>query len=270
MPRVYSFNGFIKHIYGKNESVFTCVVGENETGKTDFNLLQMERIHDLGLAHGFGSNMKSLKSDFEIDFIEDFETLEKTCRMLNPNPKKHGLKKYIFFGSEIGKWAPRDQAWKNVEFIEKLQTVRKYGLSMLTDAIDRVDARVLSKRFFAGLFEKPSKNNKKFAIYEDWGNGQQFQFKDIPKTQIEYDTYETANFYMTPQVPENIRIPLNPEHEIVKKYLECGRSWKKVDIHPQEGKRAISKVLEYHMKHCLHDIQEPVETKAVSEPLVES
>ena len=270
MPRIYTFNSFIKRIYGKNESVFTCVVGKNETGKTDFNLLQMERIHELGLGHKFGSNLPSLKSDFEIDFIEDFETLEKTCRMLNPNPKKYGLKKYIFFGSEIGKWAPRDQAHKNVHLIEKLQTVRKYGLSMLTDAIDRVDARVLSPRFFAGLFEKPLKNNKKFAIYEDWGNGQIFQFRDIPKTQIDFDTYETANFYMTPQVPENIRIPLNPEHEIVKKYLKSGKSWRKAGIHRQEGKRAISKVLEYHMEHCLHDIQEPVETKAVSEPVAES
>ena len=269
MPRVYSFNGFIKQIYGRNESVFTCVVGENETGKTDFNLLQMERIHDLGIGYRFGSNMKSLKTDFEIEFIEDFETLEKTCRMLNPDPKKYGLKKFFFFGSEIGKWAPRDQAWKNTEFIEKLQTVRKYGLSMLTDAIDRVDARILNKRFFAGLFEKPLKSNKKFGVYNNWTTGQTFQFKDIPKTRIDYDTYETANFYMSPQVPDSAIVPLNPEHLIVKKYLKYG-SWKKADIHPQEGKRALRKVLEFHMKECLHDIQEPVETKAVTEAVTES
>jgi len=265
MPRVYTFNSFIKHLYGKNQSVFTSVVGKNETGKTDFNLLQMERIHDLGIGHSFGSNMQSLKADFPIAFIQDFETLEKTCRMLNPDPKKHGLKKFFFFGSEIGKWAPRDQAWKNVELIEKLQTVRKYGLSMLTDAIDRVDGRVLNKRFFAGLFEKPLKSNKKFAIYEDWTTGQTFQFRDIPKTRIEYDTYETANFYMSPQLPESAVVPLNPQHEIVKKYLECG-SWKKADIHPQEGKRAIAAVLKYHMKHCLHDIQEVNNIEAVEPP----
>ena len=270
MPKVYSFNGFIKHFYGRNESVFTCVVGENETGKTDFNLLQMERIHDLGVGHRFGSNMRSLKTDFEIDLIEDFETLEKTCRMLNPNPKKYGLKKYFFFGSEIGKWAPRDQAWKNVEFIEKLQTVRKYGLSMLTDAIDRVDARVLSKRFFAGLFEKPLKNSKKFATYEDWTTGQTFQFKDIPKTRIEYDTYETANFYMKPQVPEDIVIALNHEHLILKKYLDSGKSWKKAGIHPQEGKRARDKVLEQYMDQYIRDIQEPMMPKEVSEAVTDS
>ena len=258
MPIIYQFNDFIKHLYGKNQSVFTCVLGRNETGKTDFNLLQMERIHDLGIGHGFGSNMRSLKADFEIDFIDNFETLEQTCRMLNPNPNKQGLKKYFYFGSEIGKWAPRDQAWKNTELIEKLQTVRKYGLSMLTDAIDRVDARVLHPRFFAGIFEKPFKHNKKFASFEDWSSGRKFQFKDIPKTGIEYDTFETANFYMETQLEEGFAVPLSPEHEIVKKYLDCG-SWKAADIHPQEGKRAIAKVLDFHMRHCLHSIPQEVE-----------
>lgn len=257
MPKIYGFNDFIKHVYGKSQSVFTCVLGKNETGKTDFNLLQLERIHDLGLGHRFGSNMRSLEANFEIDFIQDFQTLERTCRMLNPNPNKAGLKKYFFFGSEIGKWAPRDQAWKNTDFIEKLQTVRKYGLSMLTDAIDRVDARVLHPRFFAGVFEKPFKHNKKFATFEDWSTGRKIQFVDIPKTKIQYDTFETANFYMEPQ-ESGIEVPLSPEHEIVKRYLETG-SWKKADIHPQEGKRAIIKVLEFHFKHFRDSIPQHLE-----------
>jgi hypothetical protein len=226
----------------------------------------MERIHDLGISKYFASNMKSIKADFEVLFIEDFETLEKTCRMLNPNPLKYGLKKFFFFGSEIGKWAPRDQAWKNTEFIEKLQTVRKYGLSMLTDAIDRVDARVLHPRFFRGEFEKPFKDNKKFAVFTDYTNNRQYQFKDIPKTRISYDTYETANFYMKPQVPEDITIPLNPQHEIVKKYLEKP-SWKKLGIHPQEGKRAILEVLRFHMENCLCSIPQDSTIKEESKAI---
>lgn len=251
MPRIYSFNAFLKHTYGKSQSTFTCTLGKNETGKTDFNLLIMERLHDLDIYHKFASNMRSLEADFDIEYIDNFQTLEKTCRMLNPDPKKRGLKKILFFGSEIGKWAPKDQPWKNVELIEKLQTVRKYGLSMLTDAIERVDGRVLHPKFFAGLFEKPFKHNKTFATYEDWTTGRTFQFKDIPRTRIEYDTYETANFFMQPQTPESLMISLSPEHRIVKKYLECG-SWKLADIHPQEGKRAILKVLEYHFSLLQH------------------
>ena len=266
MPRVYTFNSFIKHLYGRNESTSTCVVGKNETGKTDFNLLQLERIHALGISKHFGTNMRTVKADFEIKFIEDFETLEKTCRMLNPNPKKYGLKKFFFFGSEIGKWAARDKAWLNTDLIGKLQTVRKYGLSMLTDAIDRVDERILSPRFFAGLFEKPFKNNKKFATYENWTTGRQYQFKDIPKTRIEYDTYETANFYMTPQVPEDSIVPLNDSHKIVKQYMETG-SWKKTGTTTQQGKRELFKVLDYHYKHCLPSIYETPNKEPV---LVES
>ena len=68
---------------------------------------------------------------------------------------------------------------------------------------------------------------------------------------------------MEPQTPEHLKIPLSPEHEIVKKYRESG-SWKQADIHPQEGKRALMKVLDFHLSHCLHDL---AEEKDVSTPV---
>ena len=58
---------------------------------------------------------------------------------------------------------------------------------------------------------------------------------------------------------EGTRIVLSPEHEIVKKYLECG-SWKLADIHPQAGKRAIAKVLDHHFRHCLHETEQKEQT----------
>ena len=58
------------------------------------------------------------------------------------------------------------------------------------------------------------------------------------------------------------RLKLSPEHEIVKKYLELG-SWKLADIHPQEGKRAISKVLDHHFRHCLHALLQETEANDV-------
>jgi len=42
---------------------------------------------------------------------------------------------------------------------------------------------------------------------------------------------------------------LNPEHEIIKKYLEIG-SWKKAGIDTQIGKRSVMKVFEFHYTHC--------------------
>jgi len=245
-----SFHAFVKDLYGYDESVNTCVLGPNETGKTDFNLLIMQTIYDLGISKHFGSNLKDLSADFEIQHITDFETLKKTCKMLNPNPAKYGLKKFVFFGSEIAKWASRDTAWLNTDLIKELQTVRKYGLCFLTDAIDRVDKRILNPRFFAGEFQKPFKRNKKFAIYKDYSNHSITRFTDIPKTQIEFNTYEEAEFFMKPQNPDKASIPLNYEHEIVKKYMDLG-SWAKVGVHRQEGKRCLLKVLGYHFTHCL-------------------
>lgn len=260
MPRIYSFDDFIEYLYGKDDSIFTCVSGPKASGKTEFNLLQMERIHDLGLGFWFGSNMPipdALRPNFEMTFIEDFETLEKTCRMINPDPTKHGLKKCFFFLSELAKFVPRDQAWKkeNIGFIEKLQTVRKYGLSMLTDAVDRVDGRVLSPRFFHGEFIKPFSENPKYAIYKDFRTGREFTFKDIPKCEMWFDSYYSANFYLESQGSEANGIFLNEDHQRVKKYMEHG-SWAKTGIHRQTGKDSLMKVLKYHFSHCLNEIQE--------------
>lgn len=270
MPRIYGFNDFIKYLYGKDDSIFTCVSGPKGSGKTEFNLLQMERIHELGLGVRYGSNMPipdALKPNFEMDFIEDFETLEKTCRMLNPNATKHGLKKYFFFLSELGKFVPRDQAWKkeNITFIEKLQTVRKYGLSMLTDAIDRVDARILSPRFFHGEFEKPFSENPKFATYRDFRTGREFTFKDIPRCEMWFDTYYSANFYLEPQ-GAGINIKLDVNAQIVRDYLDNGCSWKKAGIETKKGKRAIIDIATRYLKEYSRHNQEPLEDISITEP----
>jgi hypothetical protein len=256
-------NEFFKRLFRrKKQSVWIAVLGKKQSGKTDFSLYIMETLYGLELIDAFGSNVP-IKAPFEVDFIEDFNTLEKRCRMLNPDPEKHGLKRYLFFASEMGKWLPKDQSWRNVDFVERLQTVRKYGLSWIGDAISRVDSRALNEVHFEGCFIKLSPTNPTIALYEDWVTGQETTLKNIPRTSIGFDTWYSANFYMEPQTQEDILIPLNPEHKLVKQYLKAG-SWAKAGIHPQEGKRALSKVLKFHMSHCLHSIQEPVEDKPVS------
>ena len=89
---------------------------------------------------------------------------------------------------------------------------------------------------------------------------------DIPRTSIGFNTWYSASFYMEPQVPEDAIVPLNKEHQDIKKYLEF-ESWKKAGIDTKTGKRSVMKVLRFHLDHCLHSIAEPVETKGVSEPI---
>lgn len=256
MPRLYEFNDFIKHLYGQENSVFTCVTGPNGSGKTEFNLLQMERIHDLDLGVRYGSNMpipEHLRPDFEMDFIEDFETLEKTCQMLNP-PNTRKIKKYFFFLSELGKFVPKDEAWKedNRKFIQKLQTVRKVGLNMLSDGIDRIDARVLSPHFFNGEFKKPFPDNPKYARWRDFRSGQKIDFRDIPKCKMWFDTYYSANFWVDKRIEQaEGEVFLNSDHQIVKKYIDAGFSIAKTGLHSQEVKRARDRVLEHYFKHYI-------------------
>ena len=255
MARILTLDDLIKRIYHKKfQSVFTCTLGANQSGKTDWNLFQMERIHALGLADNFGANMP-LEADFEIDFIEDFETLKKHCQMLNPDPERYGIKRYFFLGSEMGDWAPRDQPWLNVKFIKELQQVRKYGLNFLSDGIDRIDQRILNEKHFHGFFEKVNKARPQFAHYTDWFNRRKVKIYDIPRTSIGFNTWYSANFYMEPQIKDGAVLPLNPEHDIVKKYLDHG-SWKKAGVYTQEGKRALQKVLRFHYTHCIHTLQE--------------
>lgn len=241
---------FIEKTYPrKYESIFTVVYGPNQSGKTNLCLLIMEILYELGLADRFGSNVP-VEAPFKVEFIEDFQTLEHTCRMLNPNPKKKGLKKYVYFLSEMGKIFPRDEAWRNTKFIRKLQTVRKYGLNLLGDAVDRVDARILSASFAHGVFHK-KKDRLTSALYEDWlDSGKRIPIYGIPKTTIDFDTYHSAEFYMEPQNPEGTIVPLNYEHEIAFRYAD-GESWKKIGIPTQKGKRCVIEVLKYHRTHCL-------------------
>lgn len=252
------FDAFIRELFPRRlNSVCIAALGKKQSGKTNFMLHLIDTLHRLGLMDKFGSNMP-MEAPFEVDFIEDFKTLKKTCEMLNPDPNARGLKRYFFFGSEMGKWLAKDRSWENTKFLKELQTIRKNGLSFCGDAIDRVDSRALNETHFEGAFIKYNVKNPTVALYENWQTGEVTYLTDIPKTRIKFDTYYSADFYMEPQTPDDKLIPLNPQHEIVKKYLECG-NMKDTGFHRQEVKRAIMAVLEFHMRTCLHSLPEKIE-----------
>jgi len=211
-------------------------------------------LHELKLGSVFATNMESVECEY-IELIKDFRTLKERCMMLNPFPNKKGIKRLIMHTSELADFVPRDQPWNNIDFIKELQKVRKYGLSVIADSIDRVDKRVLNENHFHGYFRKYNKADPTVATYYDWMTGEVIPLRNIPRTTIPFDTYESASFYMEPQGEELGNLPLNKEHEIVKLLLEKG-SIKETGLHTQEVKRARDSVLEYHMKHCLHKIEE--------------
>ena len=261
-----SLKSLIKKIYTKKkQSVWTVTKGKKQSGKTNFVLRQIELLHELGLADGFGTNLKSLEAPFEVDFIEDFQTLKARCQMLNPDPEKHGIKRYFYFGSEMGKFLPRDQPWRNVKFIEELQLVRKIGLNWLGDGINRIDARVVNETHFDGIFTKVSITRPDIATYHNLSTGRTDTIYGIKPTKLKYNTWESCNFYMEPQI-EGTDIPLNADHQIVKQYLESDCSIAKTGLHSQEVKRARDNVLKYYWKHHLEPMPEEPKDNGIVEP----
>ena len=251
MTNEQALKTLIKKIYTrKKQSVWTVTLGKKQSGKTNFNLRQMELLNELKLADGFGTNLKSLDASFEVDYIDNFKTLKERCQMLNPDPEKHGIKRYFYFGSEMGKWLPRDQPWRNVKFIEELQLVRKVGLNWLGDGINRIDSRVVNETHFDGLFTKVSIMRPDIATYYNFSNRQTITIHNIQRTRLAYNTWESCNFYMEPQT-EDTDIPLNSDHQTVKKYLDSGCSIAKTGLHANEVKCARDNVLRYYWKHYL-------------------
>lgn len=249
----FSLENLVKRIFSKKkQSVWIAVSGRKQSGKTNFALRLIEILHSLNLMYAFASNVKSLEAPFNIEFIQDFQTLKEYCQMLNPTPEKHGIKRILFFGSEMGKWLPRDQPYKNVEFIEELQLVRKIGLNWIGDFIDRVDKRVINATHFDGEFKKLSITSPDLATYENYQTGTEIEISGIKPTTLKYDTWESCKFYMKPQTEETTEIPLNPDHQIVKLYCDSGHSIAKTGLHSQVVKRARDNVLDYHMKYCVH------------------
>lgn len=251
-----TFKTLVGEIFNKKfHSVFVAILGPNQSGKTALALYIMELLYAMGIYEVFAGNVIfDSEPPFPYTYIDNLPDLKRFCQSQK--------KRVLFLGDELGSWAPKDQPWLNVEFIRELQQVRKYKLSFLGCAIARVDSRILNEKHFHGYFEKPSKIRQDIAIYYDWLKNRRAKVYNIPNTTIAYDTYQSAMFYM--EGKQQSEIPLSPEHEIVKKYLELG-SWKAAGIHQQEGKRAIVKVLQFHFKNCLTQKLPGKETETVTE-----
>lgn len=210
-----TLDDFFKRTYSKRyQSVWTATLGQNQSGKTAWNLYQMQRLHALGLYDYFGANIPDMETPFKYDFIEDFPTLKKRCQLLNPNPEKQGIKRYLFLGTEMGDWIPQDQPWENVKLIKELQQVRKYGLNFLGDGISRIDQRVLNEKHFHGYFEKAGKKRQDRAVYYDWLNRRKVRLYDIPMTTIKYGTWYSAMFYMEEQ-PGTVEVLMDGDRDIL-------------------------------------------------------
>lgn len=205
-----TFDDLVRHIFKKRDSTFIAILGRKESGKTDLALRILESCYQQKLFKYFGTNIEGLSNTpCEIDTIVDLPTLLERCQTLG--------KPYLFILDELGDTAPKDQPWLNVDLIKSLQKVRKYKLSLIGCAIDRVDSRVLNPTHFYGYFEKFSPDRKDVAMYTDWLKRKRTKVLGITPTQITFDTYQPASFHMNRTSSSS----LNTDRDISNHHIWC-------------------------------------------------
>jgi len=84
----------------------------------------------------------------------------------------------------------------NVALINEFQILRKYKLSILACTVDQkyTDNAILGQDVLDGVWTKPNWKNPKIALYDDLLENLHQDFRNIPKTSVEFDTWSSAIF----------------------------------------------------------------------------
>jgi len=235
------FTKLIIRLFTRQISNFYIVFGRRGSGKTDFVLLLSEILHEHGRIKHFATNIKLYGSPFHIERIINLEDLRFWSK------EKKGPKLYLL--DEVGKTISRRKPMSslNVELINELQVIRKHKLSLLATTIEEIntDRAILSPAVLDGIFIKPFFKNPKIAYFNDRLGFLSTILKGIPKTAIQYDTWDSAPF----QRYGEKRRPTFKTKEKEQAWQLChGATGKDLDLHPQQVNRVWKKLLKYYME----------------------
>lgn len=246
-----AFLKFVRHLFKRQVSNFYLIQGRRGSGKTNFALLLIEALFEIGLIKHFATNVKIYESPFHIEAISNLPSLKSWCT------ETRGPKLYLF--DEIAKSFKRRTPMSklNVELISYFQILRKYKLSIIASTIDEkfMDRGILGPETLDGYFEKPSFRNQKIGIYYDLLERLDPQeLFDIPLTKIRFDTWDSAPF--TKEGP--IERPILPDEDTAKIWdWAHGATNRQVGWHPQELNRKVRKILKTLMEKEYSHLTKP-------------
>jgi len=231
----------IKFLFKRQVSNFYIIIGRRGSGKTDFALFLLEILEHFGITKHFATNIKIYDSSFPIEPISDLESLTEWAS------ETKGKKVYVL--DEAGRAFKRRKPMSaiNVEIIDKLQILRKFKLSLLfsVPAKSYLDKASFGSDVLDGVFKKLSYKNPKIALYKDMLETFTLRLWQIPKTLIQFDTWDSAPFNLKSknQKPKFKDTDLN----YLWNYAEGGKI---VDsgLHPQEFRRILKKYLKESLK----------------------
>lgn len=184
-----TFEDVILHLF-KRPSVCMFISGRRGSGKTDLSLFIMETLASEKQILNFATNIKIYSSPFPIEYITNLEDLTLWCK--NTRGKK------LFILDEAGKSIRRRRPMSsiNILFLDELQILRKYLLSMILIAPHEkyLDSASLGSDILDAVIVKPNFKNPKIALYDDLIEDSQFTIVDLPRTSLQFNTWDVAPF----------------------------------------------------------------------------
>lgn len=244
------FTGLIRHLFIRGTSAFIIIFGRRETGKTDFSLLISEVVYDENIIKNVATNIKIYNSPFEIRHITNLDDLRLWCR------ETQGKKLFIFdeFGKAFRRRTP--MARLNVKLIDDFQVLRKYKLSTIAITVDEkyIDNVALGSDILDAVFFKPNYQNPRIAIYMDNLEYTRKTINNIPRTSIDFDTWDVAPFK-----EHGVKAkPAFKDYDLdVLWDWSHGMTVKALGMHPQQINRLTRKFIkevlerEHHTSHTL-------------------
>ena len=243
------FSDFIVHLFVRQISGFIIILGRRGTGKTDLSLLIAEILVSRGKVDHVATNIKIYEAPFPIKEIDNLDDLKKWAKDTG------GHKLFLF--DEIGKGMTRRRPMSslNVSLIHAFHILRKYKLSIVATTINEqyVDNAILGQDILDGFFLKPNFRNPKVALYQDNLENIELSIYDMPRTTVEFDTWDSAPFeeYAEAQKPKF----KDKDLEIIWEWAQ-GKTYRELELHPMKVHRILRKYVREKIEHDFHISQD--------------
>jgi len=243
-PQANNLEKRVLHLF-KQLSVCIMIMGRRGSGKTDFALLIMETLNKFGVMAAFATNVKIHSSTFHIEHITNLEDLRFWCQ------NNQGPKLFIFdeAGKSIRRRTPMSKL--NVEMLDQLQILRKFKLSLILIAPhDKyIDSATLGSDVLDAIIIKHNPRNPRVALYRNIFENFEVWFTDIPRTQVDFDTWDVAPF----RKASPIRRPQfkDEEKNLLWDYSH-GLTYKDLKVHPMKLSRLLRKFVKEVLEREVH------------------
>ena len=192
----------------KDPAPTIIIHGKKGSGKTDLSLSLAEKCLEYGYVKQVATNIKTDR----FTYVDSLAKLKKWLKSTNES------KLFIFDEAGVYVHARRSMSKANVNFLKLAHLIRKFRCKWILISVrfKDLDTGLRDPEICTAIFQKLDKKVAKVILT---GNEEVYLLTDIPKTKIQYDTYQIATFDFEEDEKEEIPEELLEDPEIKACYL---------------------------------------------------